>query len=105
MLKVRRAGQPIGTGAPLAIRWVLLHRICNGRGKNLVAEHTRAENPYQVIYDALGISEPTEPRTKPSCCDAEGQPQVDADLAARLETGLAELARALHRPGGKPRRA
>lgn len=61
----------------------------------LVAEHTRAENPYRLIYDALGIGEPGEPRTKPGCCDPEGQTPVDADLAARLEEGLAELGRAL----------
>jgi len=35
----------------------------------LVAEHTRAANPYQLLYDALGVSEPQEPRTKPTCCD------------------------------------
>jgi hypothetical protein len=38
----------------------------------LVSEHTRTVNPYQLIYDALDISEPAEPRTKPSCCDPEG---------------------------------
>ena len=70
----------------------------------LVAEHTRMANPYQHIYDALDISEPAEPRTKPTCCDAEGGPPADADLAARLETGLAELARALQRGGAKTHR-
>jgi hypothetical protein len=34
----------------------------------LVAEHTRTSNPYQLIYDALGIGEPEEPRTKPAWC-------------------------------------
>ena len=34
----------------------------------LVAEHTRSENPYRLIYAALGISEPGGPRTKPACC-------------------------------------
>jgi hypothetical protein len=70
----------------------------------LVAEHTGTVNPYQLIYDALDISEPAEPRTKPTCRDAEGSPPVDADLAARLETGLADLARALQRGGANPRR-
>ena len=65
----------------------------------LVAEHTRSENPYRLIYAALGISEPGGPRTKPACCDPEGQPPVDADLASRLEEGLAELAPALPAPG------
>jgi hypothetical protein len=40
----------------------------------LVAEHTRTANPYQLLYDALGIGEPEEPRTKPSCCDSDGDP-------------------------------
>jgi hypothetical protein len=70
----------------------------------LVAEHTRISNPYQLIYDALDISEAAEPRTKPTCCDAEGSPPADADLAARLETGLAELARAVQRGGASQRR-
>ena len=65
----------------------------------LVAEHTRSENPYRLIYAALGISEPGGPRTKPACCDPEGQPPVDPDLASRLKEGLAELAPALPAPG------
>lgn len=70
----------------------------------VVAEHTRTANPYRLIYDALDISEPAEPRTKPSCCDPEGNPPADADLAARLEVGLAELGRALQRGTAKTRR-
>ena len=65
----------------------------------LVAEHTRSENPYRLIYAALGISEPGGPRTKPACCDPEGQPPLDPDLASRLEEGLAGLAPALPAPG------
>jgi hypothetical protein len=30
----------------------------------LVSEHTRTANPYQLIYDALDISEPVEPAHK-----------------------------------------
>jgi hypothetical protein len=48
----------------------------------LVAEHTRSANPYQLLYAALGIDEPEQPRTKPPCCDSEGQPPVDPDLVA-----------------------
>jgi hypothetical protein len=40
----------------------------------LVAEHTRSASPYQLLYDALGIDEPREPRTKPACCDTDGRP-------------------------------
>jgi hypothetical protein len=55
--------------------------------------HTRTSNPYQLLYDVLGIEEPEQPRTKPTCCDPEGQAPIDADLAAQLEEGLRELAR------------
>ena len=61
----------------------------------LVAEHTRSANPYRLLYAALGIDEPEEPRTKPSCCDHEGQPPIDPDLAERFERGLRDLGRAL----------
>lgn len=61
----------------------------------LVAEHTRSASPYRLLYAALGIDKPEEPRTKPSCCDANGQPPVDPDLAELFERGLRELGRAL----------
>jgi len=62
----------------------------------LVAEHTRSASPYQQLYDALGIDEPREPRTKPTCCDTEGQPPVAPELVERFERGLSDLARGLH---------
>ena len=61
----------------------------------MVAEHTRAANPYRLLYSALDIDEPEEPRTKPSCCDAEGQPPLDLDVVERFERGLRELGRTL----------
>src|ERR1700683_562059 len=70
----------------------------------MVAEHTREENPYGLIYAARGISEPAGPRVKPSCCDPDGDAPVDPDLVQRLEAGLAELARALRRPRGEAKR-
>jgi hypothetical protein len=63
----------------------------------LVAEHTRSENPYRLLYNLLGISEPDEPRTKPTCCDAGGQPPVNPDLIARFEQDARRLARGLSR--------
>jgi hypothetical protein len=73
-----------------------------------VAEHTRSANPYGLLYEALGIDEPEEPRTKPSCCDDGGQPPIDPDLIERFENGLRELGRGLRasarkRPGGDSR--
>ena len=57
----------------------------------MVAQHTRTENPYQLLYQVLGISQPSEPRTKPACCDSPGQPPIEPDLAARFEQGLRSL--------------
>jgi hypothetical protein len=59
-----------------------------------VAEHTRSASPYRMLYAAVGIDEPEEPWTKPSCCDTEGQPRVDPDLVERFERGLRDLGRA-----------
>lgn len=70
----------------------------------LVAEHTRTANPYRLLYHALGISEPKEPRTKPTCCDAEGHPPIDPDLAARFEQGLRQLAPGMRAAGTARRR-
>jgi hypothetical protein len=64
-----------------------------------VAQHTRSEDPYGLVYEVLGISKPDEPRTKPACCDSGGEPPVDADLVTRFEKGLEELARGLAPPG------
>jgi hypothetical protein len=69
----------------------------------LVAEHTRSANPYQLLYEALGIDEPQEPRSKPTCCDSEGQPPVAPNLVQRFEHGLRDLARR-PRSSGKARR-
>ena len=61
----------------------------------LVAEHTRTANPYWLLYAALGITEPEEPRTKPPCCDSDGEPPIDPHVVARFERGLRDLARGL----------
>jgi hypothetical protein len=70
----------------------------------LVAEHTRSANPYQLLYDALGIDQPEEPRSKPACCDSEGQPPLASDLVQRFERGLRDLARGLSATGMARRR-
>jgi hypothetical protein len=59
----------------------------------MVAEHTRVANPYHLLYSALDIAEPAEPRTKPSCCDTEGQPPSAPNLVKRFELGLRDLGR------------
>jgi hypothetical protein len=65
----------------------------------LVAEHTRSASPYQLLYDALAIDRPEEPRTKPTCCDPEGQPPLALDLVERFERGVREIARGLPATG------
>jgi hypothetical protein len=70
----------------------------------LVAEHTRSANPYQLLYEALSIDDPKEPRSKPACCDSEGQPPVAPDLVQRFEHGLRDLARGLPSTGKARRR-
>ena len=57
----------------------------------LVAEHTRSANPYQLLYAALGIDEPDQPRAKPPCCDSGDQPPVAPDLVVRFERGLRDF--------------
>jgi hypothetical protein len=69
----------------------------------LVVEHTRAENPYRLLYSVLGINEPKERRTKPTCCDTDGQPPIDPDLVARFEQDARSLARGLLRSSRRSR--
>jgi hypothetical protein len=63
----------------------------------VVAEHSRTENPYRLLYEILRINGPDEPRTKPICCDAAGQPPIDPDLITRFEEGARTLSRGLQR--------
>lgn len=63
----------------------------------LVSEHSRTENPYRILYEILGITEPGEPRSKPACCDAAGKPPIDPDLISRFEHGARALSRGLRR--------
>jgi hypothetical protein len=69
----------------------------------LVAEHTRSENPYRLLYSVLGISEPKGRRTKPTWCENTGQPPIDPDLIARFEQDARPLARSLPRSPRRPR--
>ena len=70
----------------------------------LVAQHMRTENPYQLLYRILGISEPEEPRTKPTCCNPEGQPPVDPAIIIRFDQGAKNLTRGLSSPRAARRR-
>src|SRR6266581_2985851 len=62
----------------------------------VVAEHTRTANPHQLLYDALSIGVPEEPRTKPACGDALrecGPPKRPAASVAERAAHLAETDR------------
>lgn len=64
----------------------------------LVGPHTAtAGDVYDQLLEALGIDVPDEERTKPSCCDDEGEPPAD-------EKGATELADAVERSGRRARR-
>jgi len=94
---VRLAGEDLSGICRLDLygTWRLLtvFEVPDGCVLLVVAEHTRSASPYHLLYSALGIDEPEEPRTKPSCCDAGGQPPFDPDLVERFERGLRDLGR------------
>lgn len=100
---MRLAGRPVSSVCRLDLygAWRLL--TCFESPQRcillLVAEHSRTENPYRLLYEVLGIAEPEEPRTKPACCDADSQPPIDPDLITRFEEGARDLSRGLHRAG------
>ncbi len=56
-----------------------------------IAPHDPASDPYREIADELGIPVSTEPRTKPPCCDPDGEPPVDADLVTSVQDAFAAL--------------
>ena len=58
-----------------------------------IARHDPSSDPYREIADDLGLDVSTEPRTKPPCCDPEGEPPVDPELVARIEAAFSSLTR------------
>jgi voltage-gated potassium channel Kch len=60
----------------------------------LVGTHsTTAGDVYDQLIEALGIDVPDEERTKPSCCDDEGEPPADEDAATELADAVERSAR------------
>ncbi|HEX4730263.1 MAG TPA: hypothetical protein VH299_03285 [Solirubrobacterales bacterium] len=61
----------------------------------LIAEHDRGGDGdvYAALYEFLEIPEPIERRTKPPCCDEDGEPPVDSELLDRLLIAAKELRR------------
>lgn len=58
-----------------------------------IAPHDPSSDPYREIAEDLGIAVSTEPRTKPSCCDPDGEPPVDPELVSNVHDAFAALTR------------
>lgn len=58
-----------------------------------IAPHEAHRDPYREIAEELGVPISTAPRTKPPCCDPDGEPPVDAQLVADLQAAFDALTR------------
>lgn len=56
-----------------------------------IARHDRSSDPYREIADDLGIAVSTVPRTKPPCCEPDGDPPVDPELVEDVQVAFAAL--------------
>jgi hypothetical protein len=60
----------------------------------LIAEHDRgSKDVYAALYELLGMSQPKGKRSKPPCCDDDGEPPIDPELLDRLVTAAKRLRR------------
>lgn len=59
-----------------------------------VAPHRgSAGGVYDQLLEALGIDMPADDRDKPLCCDEEGEPPADADVANAIADAVEQSAR------------
>lgn len=56
-----------------------------------IARHNPAGDPYREIAEDLGITVSTGPRTKPPCCDPDGDPPVDPELVDNVRAAFGAL--------------
>lgn len=56
-----------------------------------IARHDASSDPHREIADDLGLPVSTEPRTKPPCCDPDGEPLVDPQLVENMQAAFAAL--------------
>jgi hypothetical protein len=56
-----------------------------------IARHDATSDPYREIADDLGLPVSTEPRTKPPCCDPDGEPPVDRQIVEDVQAAFATL--------------
>ncbi len=54
-------------------------------------------NVYSQVYAAAEVDRPVGKRTKPSCCDDEGFPPDDAELAERLAANIRAIEATMRR--------
>jgi hypothetical protein len=60
----------------------------------LVAPHDRGHSDiYDQLLEALGIDMPAGEREKPSCCDEDGVPPANIDVAHVIADAVASRAR------------
>jgi hypothetical protein len=55
------------------------------------------EDVYAAVLDALELDVPSGEREKPPCCDEEGQPPSDAEIASTISEAIEHRARARRR--------
>lgn len=58
-----------------------------------IGPHNPTNDPYKEIADELGVPVSTVERTKPPCCDPEGEPPVDSAVVEQLESAFSRLTR------------
>jgi hypothetical protein len=63
-----------------------------------VGPHNRSSNDvYALLLEALDLEVPTDERDKPPCCDEEGLPPADAEVAEEIAGAIKRLRRARRR--------
>jgi hypothetical protein len=64
-----------------------------------VGPHSRSSNDvYALLLEALDLDVPMEERDKPPCCDEEGLPPADPDVAEEVADTIERLRRARRMP-------
>lgn len=58
-----------------------------------IARHAQDSDPYAEVAQELGIEVSTGQRTKPPCCDPDGEAPVDPSVAERISDAYALLTR------------
>lgn len=58
-----------------------------------IARHDSSTDPYREIAADLNLPVSTEPRTKPPCCEPDGDPPIDAELVENVRASFAALTR------------